>query len=253
MGIIIIDAGMNVALVFFTYAGDAELLELAVKAGPWLRGQGHAVDVYVMDDAAAPLAVPPAGCRYRQTRFERCGNLNGAECVAGMVQAYEEVFERGVYEWVVKVDADTFVNDLEWLRGVPGVFAGTVHVGDYCSGACYALKRAGVEWLRERMVEPSWRGAAQRGFCEDKVIFNMCRLSGLGVHAVRADGVPDGKLWHDWEGVRLPMAELTRAAAVDFKRCRWNSRAEFWEADRAEGLQRMREYVNFLSSYEREE
>ena len=76
---------MNVALVFFTYEGDAALLELAVQAAPRLRRQGHTVDVYVVDDAAKPLAVPPAGCRYRQTGFARRGNLNGAECVVGMV------------------------------------------------------------------------------------------------------------------------------------------------------------------------
>lgn len=238
--------GMNVALVFFAYEGDAELLELAVKAGPWLRRQGHEVDVYVLDDAARPLAVPPAGCRYWRTRFERGGNLNGAACVQGMVEAYEEVFDSGLYEWVIKVDSDTFVNGLEWLRGVDGVFAGTVHVEDYCSGACYAVKRAGVEWLAERLMEESWLRAAQRGYCEDKVIFNMCRLSGMGVHALRADGVPDGKLWHDWQGERLPLSVLKRAYAVDFKRCRWNSKEDNWEADRAEGLRRMREYVNFL-------
>lgn len=241
---------MNVALVFFTYEGDAALLELAVQAAPRLRRQGHAVDVYVVDDAARPLAVPPAGCRYRRTEFARGGNLNGAECIVGMVDVYDDVFRGGVYEWVIKADCDTFVNDVEWLRGVQGVFAGTVHVNRHCSGSCYALRRDGVEWLRARLAEPSWRGAAQRGYCEDRVLFNMCRMSGMGVHALAANGRPDGMLWHDWKGERLAPKELTRAYAVDFKRCRWDSKPENWAADAVEGLQRMREYVNFLSEYE---
>jgi hypothetical protein len=166
-----------------------------------------------------------------------------------MVDEYNAIFNMGLYEWVVKVDCDTFVNSLDWLQGVSNrevAFAGTVHVQDYCSGACYAVSRAGVELLQERLSEASWRGAAERGYCEDKVLFNICRMSGLRVHALRADGVPDGKLWHDWQGEPVAFEALTRAYAVDFKACRWNSKPEAWEMDKVRGLERLRGYTKFL-------
>lgn len=241
------------ALVFFTYAGDAEFLELSVQAATRLRRQGHAVDVYVADDAAAPLAKVPSGCKRWMTRFKRRGNLNGAECICGMVDVYNAIFKNGFYEWVLKVDSDTFVNSLDWLHGVSAqdyALAGTVHRKDYCTGPCYAVSKNGAEWLRDRLHEPSWRGAAERGFCEDKVIYNMCKFSGLKLHVLKLEGEPHGKLWHDWEGVQLPFEELQRAYAVDFKFSRWDSKPENWAADAAAGLQRMREYVNFLREYE---
>lgn len=242
---------MKVALCYFTYSNDAPLLELALQAVPRLRAQGHAVDVYIIDDAASPMKEPPAGSRYWQTHFDRKGNLNGSECICGMVDVYNAIFKNSVYEWVIKVDSDTFVNSLDWLRAVSSqthAFAGTVHVHDYCSGSCYAVSRNGVEWLQERLQEASWKGAAKRGFCEDKVIYNMCKMSGMQVHALRADCKPDGKLWHDWEGEPLPFAELKKAYAVDFKACRWNSQQANWEADKASAIKRMNQYTQFLSN-----
>lgn len=245
---------MNVALCFFAYSKDSELLELAVQAVPRLRAQGHKVDFYVLDDSKTPLDMPPAGCQYWRTDFDRRGNLNGAECICGMVDQYASIFRMGLYEWVIKVDSDTFMNSFDWLEGVSSqstAFAGTIHVNDYCSGSCYAVSRAGVEWLQERLEEKSWQGAAERGYCEDKVLYNMCKLSGMQVHALRADGTPDGKLWHDWENEQLPMAELKKAYAVDFKACMWNSKKDNWEKDREKGLKRMKQYIDYLN-YETE-
>lgn len=241
---------MKVALCYFAYSGDAPLLDLALQAVPRLRAQGHIVDVYVVDDAASPMKEPPSGCRYWTTRFNRKGNLNGSECICGMVDVYNAIFKNGMYEWVLKVDCDTFVNSLDWLVGISSQiysFAGTTHRQDYCTGSCYAVSRNAAEWLKSRFQEPSWRGAAQRGFCEDKVLYNMCKLSGMPVHALQLKDTPDGKLWHDWEGEPLPFAELKTAYAVDFKACRWNSRKENWEQDKQNAIERMRQYTQFLS------
>jgi hypothetical protein len=240
---------MNAAICFFSYAGDAALLDMALQAVPRLRQQGHNVDVYLCNDAAAPLVHIPSGCRVWQTTFDRKGNLNGAECICGMVDVYNSIFQNGIYEWILKTDCDTFINSLDWLHGVSSrthAFAGTIHVNDHCSGACYAVSRNGAEWLQSRLQEPSWRGAAERGFCEDKVLYNMCKLSGMQVHALRANDKPDGMLWHDWQGEPLPFSELQKAYAIDFKACRWNSRNENWEADKQRAIERMKNYIESL-------
>ena len=246
---------MNVGLVFFAYGGDAQLLRLALQAVPLLRKQGHEVTAYVLEDAAAPLGelgMPSGCCRRWQTSWARCGNLNGLECIVGMVDEYNSIFEQHAHEWLLKVDCDTFVNSLDWLEGLSSkevAFAGTVHVRDYCSGACYAVSREGAEWLQARLLERSWRDKAERGYCEDRVLCSMCRLSGMKVHALDGrSGSIEGKLCHAWQGEQRSFAELRTAYAVDFKACRWNSAPHRWELDHAEAVERMRNYVKEVTN-----
>ena len=246
---------MNVGLVYFCYRGDEVLLGMALQAAERLRRRGDAVTVYLLDDVKAPLEVVPPGVVYKRTSFERGGNLNGLECIVGMVDEYERILRVGGHEWLVKVDCDTFLNSLDWLRGLSCrevAFSGTIHVNDHCSGACYAVSRAGVECLQTRLQEPSWRGKAARGFCEDKVIYHMSRLSGLDVLALRNEGNElDGSLYHDWLAVeRVHPRELLRAYAVDFKACRWNSRPEYWEQDAITALERMKQFCDYLKEKE---
>lgn len=241
---------MNVALCFFSYNNDAPLLRLALQAVPFLQQKGDGVTAYVLDDASAPLDMPPSGVRYWRTGFPRGGNLNGLPCIMGMVDEYAAILNMGKYDWLVKVDCDTFINSLDWLRGLSPretAFAGTIHVNDHCSGACYAVSRAGVDVLQERLQCPSWQGKAARGHCEDKVIYHMSRLSGLNVCAFRNDDNElDGSLYHDWmETERKEPSELLKAYAVDFKACRWNSKREYWAQDAITALERMQQYVNF--------
>jgi len=241
---------MNVALCFFSYAKDEELLKLALEAVPFLRAAGDKVVPYVLDDASAPLDMPPHGARYWRTSFDRGGNLNGLPCIMGMVDEFEAIMRGGAHDWLLKVDCDTFVNNLDWLRGLrprETAFAGTIHVNEHCSGACYAVSREGVEVLHARLQCPSWQGKAARGYCEDKVLFHMSRLSGLNVHAFRNDrNELDGSLYHDWLATeRKEPRELMKSYAVDFKACRWNSRPEYWEQDAITAYERMKQYVEF--------
>lgn len=242
---------MNVGLVFFAYKNDEPLLRLALEAVPRLRAAGDNVEVFVFDDASAPLSAPPRGVKYQQTHFDRGGNLNGLQCIQGMLEAYARVMAYGRFSWLIKADCDTFVNNIEWLRDLDAkstAFAGTIHVNDHASGACYALSREGVAVLQERMLCPSWQGKASRGYCEDRVFYHMSRLSGLDIAAFRNDAnALDGPLFHAWLAARrYEPAELLKAYAVDFKACRWNSRPEDWEQDAATALERMTEYCNFI-------
>lgn len=251
MGII---TDMKIAMVFFCYAGDARLLAVALRAVPFLRRRGDLVDVYVVDDAAAPLGAEnvPEWVHYRQTGFDRGGNLNGLECIEGMVGVYDELMAAGWYDWVVKADCDTWVNSFDWLRGVDAArvsFVGTVHVNNHASGACYALSRCGAELLAGALLNPLYRGAAVRGHCEDKVMYNLCRLIGDNVLGRPArDGEPHPlRLCHDWElEPRAAFDDLRQAAAVDFKRCRWNSKPELWQQDCVAAVERMEAYADYV-------
>lgn len=249
----IIITDMKCALVFFTYKGDAQLLATALRAVPQLTRGGNEVACYVVDDAAAPLGREslPKWVHYMRTEFNRGGNLNGLECIAGMVGVYDAVMARGAYDWLIKADCDTYINGLEWLRGVdPEVFSfvGTVHVNDHASGACYAMSARGVATVKHALEEAKWRGAAERGHCEDKVLYNICKVIGNVLGRPARTGEPHPlRLCHDWELLpRADFLELRQAAAVDFKRCRWNSKRELWQQDAAEAVARMEQYADYV-------
>lgn len=244
---------MNVALVYFTYERDAELLGMSLQALPQLRSrEGDEVSVFVFDDANAPLAVVPEGVVYEQTSFDRKGNLNGLECIDGMLALYESVFERTGAEWIVKLDCDTYLNDLDWLRGMDAATvaqAGCRHVNDFCSGACYAVSRAGVAAVRERLTGETWRKRARKAWCEDRVIGRIAETTAFRVVWLGSifNEPKRGVLYHDWMNDGEACMELLVAPyAVDFKRCRWNSVPDDYEKDREKGTARMRAYVEFL-------
>ena len=242
---------MKIAVVYFTYGADAELLGLSMHAMEALKAHDE-VEVFVFDDANAPLEVVPEGCTYEQTHFDRKGNLNGIECIDGMLALYESVLERTGADWVVKLDCDTYVNNLSFLRGVNVEHVaqvGTNHCHDFCSGACYALSLAGVRAIKARLSEELMRQRAAIAWCEDRVIGRVAETTGLRVVKLGSiyNVVRAGLLYHDWmNNVELSMEELQEAAAVDFKRCRWNSVPDDYEKDRAKGTARMRAYVEFL-------
>ena len=243
---------MKIALCFFCYAKDAALLDCALRAVPHLRAAGDVVDVYVCDDVAAPLAEVPAGVYYRQTSFPRRGNLNGGECIAGMVKEYARIVAEGGYDWVVKVDCDTVVNDLEWLRGIdPGkvLQVGTSHEVAFNSGSCYAVSRlgaarmlAGLKTSVKKRLDVAWQ--------EDKAMFRYASLLGNVVRHVNDKNEPlAGLLYNDWFArEKISLRALVVPCAVAFKRCMWHVNKEQYDADRAEALARMSQYVDFLAT-----
>lgn len=241
---------MKIAVVYFTYGGDAEFLGLSLEALELLRNrEGDEVSVFVFDDANAPLAVVPEGVVYEQTSFAREGNLNGVECVDGMLEAYARVFERTGADWVIKCDSDVCLNDVEWLRGydVRAVAqVGTSHVQSFCSGACYAVSAAGVAAVQQVLTDETVRLRANIGWNEDRIVCRAAIMSGMRVENLGSIyNVPrEGLLYHDWMNeAEAPLEELAKPYAVHFRRCRWNTTPEEVAGDRAKALERMGAYV----------
>ena len=249
---------MNVGIIFFSYRGDKALLELSLRAVPRLREQGHEVTAYVADDGAAPLSgplnVPPCGIKYYRTTFDRKGNLNGVECIRGMAEEYEAILRKTGHDWLIKADCDTFINHLRWLDGVDPEatsMVGTIHVETYCSGACYAISRRGAARLPGLLEKKLWQERAERAHCEDRFFWHALRMTGNGdVLARHANGaeISHLRLHHDWQHPGISLAELTEAAAVDFKRCRWHTPAANWESDREQALTRYRAYIEHIEN-----
>lgn len=241
---------MNIGLLFFSYAGDAPLLALALQAVPRLQAQGHTVTAYVVDDAAAPLPAPPAATVYRQSSFDRCGNLNGLACITGMASVYAELAP--AHDWLLKADCDTFVNHLQWLDAVDPAtvgIVGSIHCNKHVSGACYAISAAGSAVLDKQLADPLWQGRATRAHCEDRYFYNALRMEGLALGRDNtANAIHPHLLHHDWYiNGNQEFSALPTAAAVDFKACRWGSPQNQWAADSATALTRMNQYLETLN------
>ena len=108
---------MKLAFIYFTYTKDIDILNLSLEA----FDDNDMSDVYILDDANNPLPYIPGKVikdNYKQTSFKRNNNLNGIECLDGMIQEYNRIRSIKNYDWVVKVDSDTFINDFDILRSI---------------------------------------------------------------------------------------------------------------------------------------
>lgn len=254
---------MKIAICFFSYEKDAALLNVALRGVKRLQEMNPAdiLDVYVYDDAAAPMGrdAMPGWVEYAVTDFDRKGNLNGLECIQGMLGIYTGLTGGDAgYDWVIKADSDTYINSLEWLREVNVMR--TAHVGtcyreDYGSGSCYALSAAGIAGLKELMAEESVQRRVAVAKCEDRVFCRLSRMTGLAVDC-RHNGkneISERYLYQDWM-VEEPadIAKLPEAAAVCFKRCMWHTGCETWQDDREVALERMEAYADMMDARDAE-
>lgn len=243
---------MNIAIVFFSYAGDAQLLQQSLRAIPHLRAYGDRIDVYLADDAADPIPDIPEHTHYISTTFYRCGNLNGLDCILGMARTYAHILSCADYDWIIKTDCDTYINHLHWLRNInPAdcLFTGTTHAHDYPSGPCYAISAAGIRAVNSLLSDPVWQGKAMRGHCEDRVFYHLAKHPGHTLTIPHAPTPTPNALFHDWTTpTPLPLSDLIPPYAVDFKTCRWNSPPSTWQLHAATALSRLTAYANLKDS-----
>lgn len=124
----------------FTFGEDAYMLGQCVRA---LRRLGATrSNTYIFDDANNPLPYPIPNTQYRQTTFNRNGNLNGTACTDGELLCMYEASKECDAHVVVKVDSDVIINSLEWITNNDFMNS---HCGfrvcgkTHNNGACYSL------------------------------------------------------------------------------------------------------------------
>lgn len=97
--------------VSFTFATDAPLLALAARRIQALDANAIVVAV---DDPEHPT--PPEmradGIIYRESSFPRSGNLNGLDCIAGMLATMSDLMDEFDSDHIVKFDSDLWPNNL---------------------------------------------------------------------------------------------------------------------------------------------
>ncbi len=106
-----------------TYAPDALLLHLCLTR---LRELDPEAMVIIANDPGNPVpdALLPWGCPWVEiipTPYPLGGNLNGAPMIAGMLATLIWAMQRHSTCHIVKIDCDTWLNYISWLR--PGRLA----------------------------------------------------------------------------------------------------------------------------------
>ena len=161
---------MNYAI--FCYREDYKCLELCVKQ---IRRADCNARIYLFDDGARPLEPGqiPAGkdVSYKVTYFPRRGNLNGLECVRGILGCMLDIPGK---EPVVKIDADTLLMDkAEIVRSLKerNKLAGGMQCAEPLawSGCCYWMTRAAMRDALELLAQREWPEGKQK-YPEDVTI-----------------------------------------------------------------------------------
>lgn len=163
--------------VIFTHPPDYALAAISARV---LARQG--VRPVLAIDRRDP--VPEVeGALIHRTTFPRRGNLNGKDCVRGVLATLDRFADEDDY--VLKVDSDTLVLGLDWLKGRTEPAVGLQHPEmRFFFGAAYALRA-------DRL--PEYRAAAMllpesRTLSEDVEIGKM--LPGIHVWENRVEGCP---------------------------------------------------------------
>lgn len=151
-----------IRIYIFTYSGDAQEAVACVRCA---RTALPGAVVTVVDDANAPVlpearrALVAYGARYRQSRFQRCGNLRGPECVRGIISTLAAGAADA--DIVVKIDSDTALLSGAWIENMPGSGLDWYSCGygaREAHGLAYAMSgraaRLAAAALRERDLPP---------------------------------------------------------------------------------------------------
>lgn len=148
MGISVED--YRVVVNYMTYKGDQEILEYSLRSVLKVFGN-NPLEIYIMDDDNNPMDESYVKkytgmadfIHYEKTTFERNKNLNGRECVIGMLEKFIE--HAGDKEALnMKIDPDTIVcgkRVFDEVYNAPNAdYAATTRPGCHFSGILYCFR-----------------------------------------------------------------------------------------------------------------
>lgn len=170
------------------WSGESEILPLTLGAA--MRAWPEA-SFTILDDRDNPLPkhvrkALPSPVRYKQTSFDRQRNLNGIDCVRGLVTEYLEAAELDGNNdgFIVKLDPDTIVlrgeHLQEHMEAGAEMYASTTERGLF-SGACYAASVAVMKRV-QKAVQTDGVLSTERNYVPED-----CTIMGL-VYALCCGG-----------------------------------------------------------------
>ncbi len=163
---------MNAAFLTFTCARDADLVPLWAHA--IRRILPEALLFCAVDRADADMPLPIKVTRL-VTDFDRRGNLNGVEAIAGILGCIRLVGEATGLP-VVKIDCDTVLTGAAWLdelgvRDYVGFEGGHALTA---TGICYGMTAAGAAKILQGISPWPWQTGGK--FPEDQTIYALAQM-----------------------------------------------------------------------------
>ncbi len=179
---------MKTTIVLFTYRGEEELLPLQAshlaKVLPF-------ASVHIVDDAHAPipaslpshLSTLHPRLHYKKSFFDRGGNLNGGECIMGMLEAMQQAadIDQNTDGIIIKLDPDTLMLRPQFILdhlSKGACWYASSSVDGMFSGMCYALTCSTLDKVKKIACRMPWEiNTEERSYPEDMSICSMAVLA----------------------------------------------------------------------------
>ena len=235
----------NFCFTYFSFIRDYSLLKNSIES---LKFWFPESPIFVVDDFQNPMTkeqifhIKFLGAQYRTSKFKRCGNLNGEECICGILDEMKLSADLCKSDISFKIDCDTFLfNDsikkevlkrrnksvfLRRLDGRKSIEEGEVENFETGFGMFYGLPSNKIndikeEFMRDKSLEsriPSPILEGNEYLPEDICITYAC-FKVIGESGITLLDLYD-KFFLGWRGNETPLSECSKMGIVHFgQRC----------------------------------
>lgn len=110
---------MKIAIVCFSYKKDEELLWYTSKAHLFFN-KNHEYDInfYLINDKNNPVEKIPENFIVINSEVDRGTNICGLPFIKEQYKIYKDIADTGKYDFLVKVDSDTWVFNLDRIKDI---------------------------------------------------------------------------------------------------------------------------------------
>ena len=168
--------------VTFCYAADAAMLTMAAER---LQSLVPGARIFAINDPKAPIKANIPGVTLMPGSFERGGNLNGLQAVAGELATFQQLLRQTGDDWLIKFDCDMWANDLapflDLSPGAPDYLSVERAEAFTPSGMIYRLSRYMVAELVRLFNARTDAGHWAKGwhYPEDITIYGLAQPTGM--------------------------------------------------------------------------
>lgn len=256
---------MNIALIWFVCDKDLPFFKESFKSVERLRKMmpDDNITTYVSMEKKDNNEFHCAD-RWFISEYGRQGALRGRECFEEILNVYSVAFETDRNDVIVKVDADTIINDLNWLHEIDldnVGFLSTTRNEYFSFGGTYTLTPLGLKYINLlwRRVDIRGRAFNLDDYKENILIHRLIRFGGgVSYASILSDNNIDNTgycVYEDfiWKGEKAkehvypPYEKLAKHYAVTF-RSSWNKTSG--ESNRA--LTRMKNFNRWMEENEKD-
>lgn len=197
-------------MIYYIHAYAPDTANFAICCAQLRRIDPQAVIVLANDpkQPIAPAHIPP-GIHPLTPNYPTNGNLNGLDCIHGMLTTWLNILNHFGQDRLVKMDADTWLTRLDWLQ-LPGYdyISAERHEPFTPSGCCYMITRTAIDAAIQTIDSRDWYTPGWH-YPEDCTIYRTLQLAKINTYL---HPYPERKIVG--YSTELPGSRLLNAACV---------------------------------------